>query len=82
MRIGNYLAILTFIAILVQTIALIMTRDDRELWDLQTLKDLLKGLLLALFVKFLAYPKGLPLAVVSSVSSAAKNMMKDSCLVK
>ena len=80
-KLGLAVAILTFIAICIQTLVKTFKDDERE-FDMEFLTDVCNGLVIAITVVVVAVPEGLPLAVTISLAYSVGKMYDEECLVR
>jgi len=80
-KLGMYVAILTFIAIVVVTMIKTFKEDDRE-FDMDFVSDVCNGLVIAITVVVVAVPEGLPLAVTISLAYSVGKMFEENNLVR
>lgn len=73
-KFGTYVAILTFIAIVIKALCLTFLAHEREFLSAQNLNDVLEGFILAVTVIVVAVPEGLPLAVTISLAFSVNKM--------
>lgn len=81
-KLGTYVAILTFIAIVIRTLCIVFIKKEREFVDEQNLEDILNGFIIAVTVIVVAVPEGLPLAVAIALYVASSQMEEQNNLVR
>ena len=81
-KLGTYVAILTFIAIVIRTLCIVFYKKERDFMDEQNLEDILNGFIIAVTVIVVAVPEGLPLAVAIALYVASSQMEKENNLVR
>lgn len=79
---GVYVAVLTFIALIVRLIVDITVSEDREFLQKENLSAALDALVLALSIIVCAVPEGLPLAVTIALAFSVSKMFQEHNLVR
>ena len=79
---GLYVAIFTFIALVVRLAISIFVFNERHPLDLKNINELTNALIIAVTVVVVAIPEGLPLAVTISLAYSVGQMFKENNLVR
>lgn len=80
--IGFYVAILTFIALVVRLMISIFLLKNTSFLDYNNLTTVLNAFIIAVTVIVVAVPEGLPLAVTISLAFSVSKMYKENNLVR
>jgi P-type Ca2+ transporter type 2B len=80
--IGFYVAVLTFIALVVRLMISIFLLKNTQFLDYSNLMTVLNAFIIAVTVIVVAVPEGLPLAVTISLAFSVSKMYKENNLVR
>ena len=81
-KVGVYVSILTFIAMTMNLVVKTALDEEKQLWHMHTLSNLVTFLIIAITVIVVAVPEGLPLAVTIALAFSVMKMKKENNLVR